>query len=87
MTVVTVCLFFSTQTKWLLIVLIGITAVEFISFVALNFWLPILDGIDWGSRVLDGLFQAIATRNGKKSYFIYKLDSNFIEKKTFFSGL
>lgn len=58
-------LFPATQTKWLLIVLIGITAVEFITFVALNYWLPVLSGLDWGARILDGLFQSVATRNGK----------------------
>ncbi|EPB86743.1 hypothetical protein HMPREF1544_06441 [Mucor circinelloides 1006PhL] len=56
-------LFPATQTKWLLIVLIGITAVEFITFVALNYWLPVLSGLDWGARILDGLFQSVATRN------------------------
>ncbi|KAI9343383.1 cation transport protein-domain-containing protein [Pilaira anomala] len=56
-------LFPSTQTKWLLIVLIGITAVEFVSFVALNFWLPVLEGMDWGARILGGLFQSVATRS------------------------
>lgn len=59
-------LFPSTQTKWLLIVLLCITAVEFICFVSLNFWLPVLEGVDWGARVLDGLFQSVATRNGKQ---------------------
>lgn len=58
-------LFPATQTKWLLIVLIGITAVEFITFVALNYWLPVLSQLDWGARILDGLFQSVATRNGK----------------------
>ncbi|KAL9558054.1 hypothetical protein MBANPS3_001077 [Mucor bainieri] len=56
-------LFPATQTKWLLIVLIGITAVEFITFVALNYWLPVLSHLDWGARILDGLFQSVATRN------------------------
>ncbi|KAL7324637.1 low affinity potassium transporter [Mucor circinelloides] len=56
-------LFPATQTKWLLIVLIGITAVEFIAFVALNYWLPVLSSLDWGARILDGLFQSVATRN------------------------
>ncbi|KAI7898077.1 cation transport protein-domain-containing protein [Cokeromyces recurvatus] len=56
-------LFPATQTRWLLIVLIGITMVEFMAFVVLNYWLPVLKGIDWGSRVLDGLFQSVATRN------------------------
>lgn len=57
-------LFPSTQTKWLLIVLIGITAIEFIAFIALNYWLPVLSSINWGARILDGLFQSVATRNG-----------------------
>ncbi|RCH96841.1 hypothetical protein CU098_000952, partial [Rhizopus stolonifer] len=56
-------LFPSTQTKWLLIVLVGITAVEFTCFIALNYWLPVLQGVDWGARILDGLFQSVATRN------------------------
>jgi hypothetical protein len=58
-------LFPSTQTKWLLVVLVGITAIEFTCFIALNYWLPVLEGINWGARVLDGLFQSVATRNGK----------------------
>lgn len=58
-------LFPSTQTWWLLIVLVAITLVELICFLALNYWLPVLDGISWGSRFLDGLFQSVATRNGK----------------------
>lgn len=61
-------LFPSTQTWWLFIVLIAITLVELICFLALNYWLPVLAGISWGSRFLDGLFQSVATRNGK---FVY----------------
>lgn len=57
-------LFPATQTWWLLIVLVGITLVELICFLALNYWLPVLAGISWGSRFLDGLFQSVATRNG-----------------------
>lgn len=60
-------LFPATQTKWLLIVLIAITAVEFITFIALNYWLPVLSHLDWGARILDGLFQSVATRNGRSS--------------------
>ncbi|KAI8393748.1 cation transport protein-domain-containing protein [Radiomyces spectabilis] len=56
-------LFPSTQTWWLLIILIAITLVELICFLALNYWLPVLKGITWGSRFLDGLFQSVATRN------------------------
>ncbi|KAG1137617.1 hypothetical protein G6F37_011101 [Rhizopus arrhizus] len=56
-------LFPATQTWWLFIILIIITLVELISFLALNYWLPILSGISGGSRFLDGLFQSVATRN------------------------
>ncbi|KAG1329837.1 hypothetical protein G6F62_007499 [Rhizopus arrhizus] len=56
-------LFPSTQTWWLLIVLVIITLIELVSFLALNYWLPVLSDISWGSRFLDGLFQSVATRN------------------------
>ncbi|KAI8970230.1 cation transport protein-domain-containing protein [Mycotypha africana] len=56
-------LFPATQTKWLLLVLVAITAVEFITFIALNYWLPVLENLDWGARILDGLFQSVATRS------------------------
>lgn len=57
-------LFPATQTWWLLIVLVAITAVELICFLALNYWLPVLADLGWGARFLDGLFQSVATRNG-----------------------
>ncbi|KAI9253618.1 cation transporter [Sporodiniella umbellata] len=56
-------LFPATQTWWLFIIVILITLVELVSFLALNYWLPVLKGISWGSRFLDGLFQSVATRN------------------------
>ncbi|KAI8889709.1 TrkH-domain-containing protein [Backusella circina FSU 941] len=56
-------LFPSTQTKWLFIVLLAITLVEFITLLCLNYWLPVLESLDWGAKVLDSLFQSIATRN------------------------
>ncbi|ORZ11983.1 cation transporter [Absidia repens] len=56
-------LFPSTQTRWLLLTLVVITLVEWVSFLALNYWLPVLDGLNWGSRIIDGLFQSISTRN------------------------
>jgi hypothetical protein len=64
-------LFPSTQTKWLLIVLFAITLVEFITFLALNYWLPVLKDLDWGARILDSLFQSIATRSGTRLFFFY----------------
>lgn len=55
-------LFPATQTWWLLIILIIITLVEIVCFLALNFWLPVTEGMTWGARVLDATFQSIATR-------------------------
>ncbi|KAG0165511.1 hypothetical protein DFQ28_008614 [Apophysomyces sp. BC1034] len=56
-------LFPATKTWWLLIVLILITLVEVVAFLSLNYWLPVLSGLPWPSRVLDGIFQSVATRN------------------------
>ncbi|KAI9322789.1 cation transporter [Dichotomocladium elegans] len=56
-------LFPSTQTWWLLIVLITITIAEVVCFIALDFWLPVLQDLPWPSRFLDGFFQSVATRN------------------------
>lgn len=73
-------LFPSTQTWWLLIVLIAITLVELICFLSLNYWLPVLSGISWGSRFLDGLFQSVATRNGETLLFylfVYTYITNY----------
>ncbi|KAI8090940.1 cation transport protein-domain-containing protein [Gilbertella persicaria] len=56
-------LFPSTQTWWLLIVLVAITLFELICFISLNYWLPVLADISWGARFLDALFQSVATRN------------------------
>ncbi|KAF7724505.1 hypothetical protein EC973_000956 [Apophysomyces ossiformis] len=56
-------LFPATKTWWLLIVLIVITLVEVIAFLSLNYWLPVINQLPWPSRVLDGIFQSVATRN------------------------
>ncbi|KAI8997870.1 cation transport protein-domain-containing protein [Pilobolus umbonatus] len=63
-------LFPAVQTWWLLIILIAITLVELVCFLALNYWLPVLKGITGGSRFLDGLFQSVATRNGTQLIYI-----------------
>ncbi|KAI8970847.1 cation transport protein-domain-containing protein [Pilobolus umbonatus] len=60
-------LFPATQTKWLLITLLTITVVEFVSFISLNYWLPVLHNIEWGYRILDGLYQSVATRSAGQS--------------------
>ncbi|KAI9494167.1 cation transport protein-domain-containing protein [Zychaea mexicana] len=56
-------LFPATQTWWLVFVLVAINSVEFIVFLATNYWLPVLDGISWGSRVLLAYFQGVSVRN------------------------
>lgn len=58
-------LFPSAQTRWLLVVLVGITLIEFICFMALNYWLPVLEKMDIGTCILAGLFQSVSTRSGK----------------------
>lgn len=57
-------LFNSVQTYWLMVVLFIINAVEVAVFLATNFWLPVLQGIPWGSRVLDAFYQGVTIRNG-----------------------
>ncbi|KAI8391832.1 cation transporter [Radiomyces spectabilis] len=56
-------LFPSTQTWWLLAIIVVITLTELISVLSLNYWLPALASLSWGSRIVDGLFQSVATRN------------------------
>ncbi|RCI02735.1 low affinity potassium transporter, partial [Rhizopus stolonifer] len=56
-------LFPSYQTKWLLVVLIAITLAQFLCFVGLNYWLPVLEQLDTATRILSGLFQSVSTRS------------------------
>ncbi|KAI9275776.1 cation transport protein-domain-containing protein [Phascolomyces articulosus] len=56
-------LFRTAQTWWLVFVLITFNLTELIVFIATNYWLPVLDGIPWASRILAGYFQGVATRN------------------------
>ncbi|KAG2223971.1 hypothetical protein INT45_013428 [Circinella minor] len=56
-------MFSASQTWWLVCVVTGLTVAEWVVFLATNYWLPVLDGIPWASRVVVGLFQGISTRN------------------------
>ncbi|KAI8343878.1 cation transporter [Chlamydoabsidia padenii] len=56
-------LFPARQTWWLLVILIFINTTQVVVYLATNFWLPVMDGIDLKSQMLNALFQAIATRN------------------------
>ncbi|KAI8070339.1 cation transport protein-domain-containing protein [Gongronella butleri] len=62
-------LFPKSQTLWLLAILIAINVGEVISQLALNYWLPVLDDVTWGYRILDSIFQAVATRNAGFSVY------------------
>lgn len=68
-------LFSSTQTWWLVFALVVINLVEMVVFLATNFWLPVLDGISWGARVLDAYFQGVAIRNGR--CFIIMIEAHY----------
>ena len=65
-------LFPASQTWWLVCVVAGLTVAEWVVFLATNYWLPVLDGIPWASRVVVGLFQGISTRNGEKNKLMYQ---------------
>ncbi|KAF7728957.1 hypothetical protein EC973_005352 [Apophysomyces ossiformis] len=56
-------LFPYTQTRWLLFSLLIINAIQILSFLVLNFWLPVVKDLSWGQRVLDACFQSVTTRN------------------------
>ncbi|SPO06165.1 uncharacterized protein DNG_08854 [Cephalotrichum gorgonifer] len=55
-------LFPARQTWWLVLMLAGTTAVDWVAFEAMSFGNPALERIPIGSRILDGLFQAITVR-------------------------
>ncbi|KAF7724246.1 hypothetical protein EC973_001202 [Apophysomyces ossiformis] len=56
-------LFPATRTWWLLIILLLITLFEVLAFVGLDYQLPVLSHLSWGSRILDGIFQSVSIRN------------------------
>lgn len=58
-------MFPSNQTWWLVFAVVIIDLVEAVVFLTTNFFLPVLEGINWGSIVLISFFQGVATRNGK----------------------
>lgn len=50
---------------YIAVVVVIIDLVEAVVFLTTNFFLPVLEGINWGSIVLISFFQGVATRNGK----------------------
>ncbi|QGA21251.1 hypothetical protein EYB26_008961 [Talaromyces marneffei] len=57
-------LFPSTYTWWLLCLVIVLNCTDWVAFEVLNYDNPAIDSIPLGSRILDGLFQAICVRSG-----------------------
>jgi Trk-type K+ transport system membrane component len=57
-------LFPSVPTWWLLGTLVVLNGTDWLAFEVLNFGNPTVSSIPSGSRVLDGLFQALAVRSG-----------------------
>ncbi|ORX96978.1 TrkH-domain-containing protein [Basidiobolus meristosporus CBS 931.73] len=56
---------FPRRTTWLLfIVLIVLTLIDLLFFLVLNLTNEEITVLSWGDRVMDGLFQAFATRTG-----------------------
>ncbi|KAJ5832753.1 Low-affinity potassium transport protein [Penicillium riverlandense] len=57
-------LFPSAHTWWLLLSVVVLNGIDWIAFEVLNIDNPAVDAIPRGSRVLDGLFQALCVRSG-----------------------
>ncbi|KUI55793.1 High-affinity potassium transport protein [Cytospora mali] len=57
-------MFPARQTWWLLFMVVLLNMTDWVAFELLNFGNPVIEGIPISSRVIDGLFQAIAVRSG-----------------------
>ncbi|CAK7272801.1 hypothetical protein SEPCBS119000_005315 [Sporothrix epigloea] len=57
-------LFPSRPTWWLLFMIVFLNCIDWLAFELLNLGNPVVGKIPTGSRILDGLFQAIAVRSG-----------------------
>ncbi|KAM7191924.1 Cation transport domain containing protein [Rhypophila sp. PSN 637] len=69
-------LFPSRPTWWLLSMLILLNSVDWVAFELLNLGNPAIESIPAGSRVLDGLFQALAVRSG--GFYVVAIPSTYI---------
>ncbi|KAI1264873.1 TrkH-domain-containing protein [Xylariaceae sp. FL1019] len=69
-------LFPSRQTWWLVFMLFVLNGTDWAAFEILNFGNPNLDHISVGSRVIDGLFQALAVRSG--GFYVVSISTVYI---------
>lgn len=61
---------------YIAVVVVIIDLVEAVVFLTTNFFLPVLEGINWGSIVLISFFQGVATRNGRFYLLRFTNDCN-----------
>ncbi|KAK4641940.1 hypothetical protein QC761_505260 [Podospora bellae-mahoneyi] len=69
-------LFPARATWWLLFMLVLLNSIDWVAFEVLNIGNPPIESIPPGSRVLDGLFQAIAVRSG--GFYVVPIPSVYI---------
>ncbi|KAI0006312.1 TrkH-domain-containing protein [Xylariaceae sp. FL0662B] len=69
-------LFPSRQTWWLLFMLFVLNGTDWAAFEVLNLGNSALDHIPLGSRIIDGLFQALAVRSG--GFYVVSIPTLFI---------
>ncbi|KAK4181000.1 cation transport protein-domain-containing protein [Triangularia setosa] len=69
-------LFPTRATWWLLFMLVLLNSIDWVAFEVLNIGNPSIERIPPGSRVLDGLFQAIAVRSG--GFYVVPIPSVYI---------
>ncbi|KAI1111017.1 TrkH-domain-containing protein [Nemania sp. NC0429] len=69
-------LFPQRQTWWLVFMLFVLNGTDWVAYEILNFGNPALAGVGVGSRIIDGLFQALAVRSG--GFYVVSIPSLYI---------
>ncbi|EWZ78221.1 hypothetical protein FOWG_17487 [Fusarium oxysporum f. sp. lycopersici MN25] len=69
-------LFLSCPTWWLFFMLIWLNSIDWVAFKIMNIGNLVIKSIPTGSRILDGLFQALAVRSG--GFYIVPISQVYI---------
>ena len=69
-------LFPSRQTWWLAFMLILLNSVDWVAFEVMNIGNPVVEKLPTGSRIIDGLFQALAVRSG--GFYLISIPSLYV---------
>ncbi|KAH8682734.1 cation transport protein-domain-containing protein [Xylariales sp. PMI_506] len=69
-------LFPSRATWWLLFMIVALNGTDWVAFEILNLGNPALADVPVGSRIVDGLFQAIAVRSG--GFYVVSIPTLYI---------